>query len=156
VFLDQEPLKLKVRDFGRIVADCEQIADMYMFTVLPPIPTTGVSIDDVSALANRVRDQMLTTLREISVTVPSSKMDKSPVTENPPDAALADPGTTTTSIPSEPAFRVETPTQTAAVPTPTEMETASTTSSQVLKKDGSENGTETEEDEGMVLVGHPK
>jgi len=124
--------------------------------VLPPIPTTGVSIDDVSALANRVRDQMLTTLREISVTVPSSKMDKSPVTENPPDAALADPGTTTTSIPSEPAFRVETPTQTAAVPTPTEMETASTTSSQVLKKDGSENGTETEEDEGMVLVGHPK
>jgi len=111
--------------------------------VLPPIPTAGLSIEDVSALATRVRDQMLTTLREISVTVPS---EKPPLTEVLGDAASTE-GTPTPTIPSEPTHRVE----------PSEpVDVASTTSSRVLQKDGSENGTETEEDEGMVLVGHPK
>lgn len=127
-----------------------------MVTVLPPIPTTGVTIDEVSALATRVRDQMLNTLREISVAVPSEGSHKSPVTESLGDTTPADQGTPTPTIPiaipSE--ARVEEPSQTAAQPSPPEP--ASATASQVLRKEGSENGTETEEDEGMVLVGHPK
>jgi len=125
------------------IADCEANTNLHMVTVLPPIPTAGLSIEDVSALATRVRDQMLTTLREISVTVPS---EKPPLTEVLGDAASTE-GTPTPTIPSEPTHRVE----------PSEpVDVASTTSSRVLQKDGSENGTETEEDEGMVLVGHPK
>ncbi|KIM76414.1 hypothetical protein PILCRDRAFT_797663 [Piloderma croceum F 1598] len=111
--------------------------------VLPPISTAGLSIEDVSALATRVRDQMLATLREISVTVPS---EKPPLTEVLGDAASTE-GPPTPTIPSEPTRRVE-----ESEPA----DVASTTSSRVLQKDGSENGTETEEDEGMVLVGHPK
>jgi lysophosphatidate acyltransferase len=130
------------------------IPNVYMATVLPPIPTTGVTIDEVSALATRVRDQMLTTLREISVAVPS---EGSPVTESLiGDTTPADQGTPTPTIPiaipSE--ARIEEPSQIAVPPSPPEP--ASATASQVLRKDGSENGTETEEDEGMVLVGHPK
>jgi len=113
--------------------------------VLPPIPTTDVSVDQVSALAARVRDQMLMTLREISVAVPSRESEEPPVTES---LGETDQGTPTPTIPSEPAR------QTAAPLLPTE--STSTTASQVLIKDGSENGTETEEEEGMVLVGHPK
>lgn len=37
--------------------------------VLPPIPTTGLTMADVSELAARVRNQMLDTLREISAKV---------------------------------------------------------------------------------------
>jgi lysophosphatidate acyltransferase len=119
-----------------------------MITVLPPIPTIDVPVDDVSALAARVRDQMLTTLREISVTVPSKEIEKSPVTESPGDAVSAEQGTPTPTIPSESISSIES--------TPSQSEMASTTVSQVLSKDGSENGTETEEEEGMVMVGHPK
>lgn len=137
------------------LASCEtrQGADIDLFTVLPPVPTVGVTVDQVSVLAARVRDQMLTTLREISVIVPSEGEVKSAVTESPRETALADLHTPSPTIPSEPAFRGEADLPTAAPP---EMEAASTTTSQVLNIDGSENGTETEEDEGMVLVGHPK
>jgi hypothetical protein len=146
VFSELELSKLKVRNLGfwfRTIADCEANANVHTVTVLPPIPTAGLSIEDVSALSTRVRDQMLTTLREISVTVPS---EKPPLTEVLGDAASTE-GTPTPTIPSEPTLRDEDS-------EPADM--ASATSSRVLQKDGSENGTETEEDEGMVLVGHPK
>jgi len=112
--------------------------------VLPPVPTTGLTIDEVSALTTRVRDQMLATLREISVTVPLKESQELRVTGSLGDTTPVDQGTPTPTIPVEPT------------PTASPTESASTTASQVLRKDGSENGTETEEDEGMVLVGHPK
>jgi len=115
---------------------------MFIWSVLPPIPTAGLSIDEVSALATSVRDQMLTTLREISVTVPSEKVP----TEGLGDAASTE-GTPTPTIPIERTLPVE-----SSWPT----DAASTASSRILQKEESENGTETEEDEGMVLVGHPK
>jgi lysophosphatidate acyltransferase len=156
VFLEPEPSRLKVRELDlfwyRTVADCKAIANVCMVLVLAPIPTTGITIDEVSALAARVRDQMLTTLREISVTVPARESEKSAVTESLGDAASADLGTPTPTIPGESAPQAELPTETAVPPSPT----ASTIASQVLSKDGSENGTETEEEEGMVLVGRPK
>jgi len=117
--------------------------------VLPPISTTGLTTDEVSALATRVRDQMLTTLRGISINVPWRGVEKSLVTDSADDPAIADQGTPSPSIPSE------MPTEATVPPSPTDIEAPSTDGSQILK-DGSENGTETEEDDGMVLVGHPK
>jgi len=150
-------IKLKgAQMFERCTSQVVRVLTYYVFTVLPPVPTVGVTVDEVSALAARVRDQMLSTLREISVIVPCKEEVKSAVMENPRETALADPRIPSPTIPSEPAFRGATELQTAAPPTATEMEAASTTASQVLTVDGSENGTETEEDEGMVLVGHPK
>lgn len=124
--------------------------------VLPPVPTTDVttSSEDVSALATRVRDQMLAALREISVKVPSDVANKSPdPTTNPSFSAPANQGASSPDRTNE-ATEVPSP-----APVPSFSEVSSPAASQVLKKDGSENGTEggteTEEDEGMVLVGRP-
>jgi lysophosphatidate acyltransferase len=118
--------------------------------ILPPVPTTDLTADAVSALADRVRDQMLTTLREISIRVPSSELEQSPGPAEP-DSGLADRATPTP-FTSGDVSGVEVPNE---VVTPPKYETVSTTVSQ-LPKEGSENGTETEEDEGMVLVGRPQ
>jgi lysophosphatidate acyltransferase len=122
--------------------------------ILPPVPTAGLTADEVSALTIRVRDQMLTTLRGISVQVPSSKSEQSPDPAER-DSGLADQGTPTPNsiAPGDDASGVNLPSETV---TPSKFETASTTVSQLPKKEGSENGTETEEDEGMVLVGRPR
>lgn len=107
------------------------------FTVLPPVATTGLTAEDITPFSNRLRDQMLTTLREISVKVPTNESgDKSDDRRTPTPRAP--------SVPTEAGPRNE------GVPS-----IATITSSQTLKKEGSETGTETEEDEGMVLVGRP-
>lgn len=98
---------------------------------------------------------MLTTLRQISVKYPSSKPRK-PADRSKSQAAdlrPADQGTPTPSAPGEVASGVEIP-KDATVHHP-KSDSGSTTSSQNFKQEGSENGTETEEDEGMVLVGRP-
>lgn len=97
---------------------------------------------------------MLTTLREISVRVPSRQPDKSPDSvESPRDPDPTDQGTPTLSAPNESVTEVEAQSGTT---TPSQSETSSTTPSQFTGREGSENGTETEEDEGMVLVGRPQ
>ncbi|RPD66862.1 1-acylglycerol-3-phosphate O [Lentinus tigrinus ALCF2SS1-7] len=122
--------------------------------VLPPIPTTGLTAADVPALAVRVHDMMVEALREISVPPP-------PGMEPKPSQPAATPSTLT----------VAPPTPAPAAPTPKEPEQPRTesrastntsensvTSSPVLshsRMEGSEYGTETEEDDGMVLVGRP-
>jgi lysophosphatidate acyltransferase len=149
VYLEQELSRLKVTPIFKSHVFEKRSFDVYVFTVLPPISTTGLTTDEVSALATRVRDQMLTTLRGISINVPWRGVEKSLVTDSADDAAIADRSTPSPSIPSE------MPTEATVPPSPTDIEAPSTDGSQILK-DGSENGTETEEDDGMVLVGHPK
>ena len=43
-------------------------------TVLPPIPTDGMSATDVHQLVDTVRDQMLTTLKQISTASPEARV----------------------------------------------------------------------------------
>jgi len=119
--------------------------------ILPPVQTTDLTADEVSALTDRVRGQMLAALREISIRVPSSELEQSsdPAEQ---DSAFADRTTPTPFASGEVTSGVEVPNE---VVTPPKYETISTTVSQ-LPKEGSENGTETEEDEGMVLVGRPQ
>ncbi|EGN92026.1 hypothetical protein SERLA73DRAFT_191660 [Serpula lacrymans var. lacrymans S7.3] len=127
--------------------------------VLPPIPTSGLTMEDVTELAARVRDQMLAALREISIDVSSGvQQDES-----------ADQTGTSSDLPaveqpeSGPSTVAEGVSGVADSPIVSEErdEEAKTNTPQFgdarsLRKEGSEHGTETDEDEGMVLVGRPK
>lgn len=111
--------------------------------VLPPIPTTGLTASDVNALSIRVREVMLEALREISVpgSSPAAAPEKTPATKPAPDVAPA-------ALPQ------------SAVPQSRSESRASTHASEdnsppSSRHEGSEAGVETEEDEGMVLVGRP-
>lgn len=124
--------------------------------VLPPISTTGLSAADVPELANRVRDQMLAVLREISVKVPSGSSQKTEDTSRD----YPEPAPEESAVPIfDPSERVS-PTH---VPEPileasngsSASIASSSTSSHNWKSEASENGAETEEDEGMILVGRP-
>ncbi|KAH7931334.1 acyltransferase-domain-containing protein [Leucogyrophana mollusca] len=117
--------------------------------VLPPISTSGLTASDIPELATRVREQMLETLRDISVKVAVNEEVKAAEipetqTESPPPAEEADPGPSTTNEihPEVP----ETPSDES------NSEAASVKGPRSLKQEGSEYGTETD-DEGMVLVG---
>ena len=126
------------------------------FLVLPAISTTGLTAQDVGPLSTRLRDLMLKTLEEISSAVPSSA--------NTSDSKSAPSTTPEAQIPL------------ATIPTPTESDPSSTPTNESRSESrastyasdfppgspalsrfgGSENGVETEEDEGMVLVGRPQ
>ncbi|KAF9644501.1 1-acylglycerol-3-phosphate O [Thelephora ganbajun] len=118
--------------------------------VLPPISTTGLTVADVGDLATRTREQMLEALRDIS-----EPLDSQP---QPP------PKKDTVSVPQTGDIREQTPTpnlpsiDTTPVEHSRESDTEaepSTPSVSSSRRGGSENGVETEEDEGMVLVGRP-
>ena len=135
--------------------------------VLPPIPTAGLTIDDIPELVTRVRDQMLVALREISRAGPAPSADdktaqlsvgpapeKSPLPSPPPEEA------------PKPVEGVPKP----VVPLPTTVVAAESASGErrpvplahardnsSAESAPSENGSNgTEEDEGMVLVGRPE
>ncbi|KAG6919740.1 hypothetical protein DXG01_001574 [Tephrocybe rancida] len=99
--------------------------------VLPPIPTVGLTTADIPELSTRVRDQMLNTLREISV-VPAGSKSKS---EDKASSSGTDSGSG------------------ATVDTTINVDAGK--SSVSLVSLASENSAETEEDEGMILVGRP-
>ncbi|KAH7916801.1 hypothetical protein BJ138DRAFT_995221 [Hygrophoropsis aurantiaca] len=117
--------------------------------ILPPIPTSGITPSDIPELASRIREQMLVTLRDISVKVASN--EDIPATESPetqPESltrvqeADGGPSATDESLPGA----SETPSDES------NNEAASVSGSRILKQEGSEYGTETD-DEGMVVVG---
>ncbi|KAF4619644.1 hypothetical protein D9613_004947 [Agrocybe pediades] len=136
--------------------------------VLPPIGTKGLAITEVGPLANRVRDQMLVALRDLSRKVPSEKdsdastgADPQQSTSKSRDAAeskFTEPGAAAlepvaallSSGPSSPSVEALLGTKTAS-----SSSISSSSVSELRKTASSEAGTETEEDEGMVLVGRP-
>jgi lysophosphatidate acyltransferase len=141
---------LKVR--GTKSPESEWLIANSSYVVLPPIPTTNIAVADVPSLAVRVHDQMLSTLREISVEVPPRLPEKDGFPSEPiPLAPIAtDAPPTPTSDEPQPE-----PSPSASATQETGGDTSSEAGSMIRKSEGSENGTETEEDEGMVLVGHP-
>ena len=128
------------------------------FLVLPAISTTGLTAQDVGPLSTRLRDLMLKTMEEISSAVPSSA--------NTSDSKSAAPSTTPEQA-QIPLATIPTPTESDPSSTPTN-ESRSESRASTYASDfppgspalsrfgGSENGVETEEDEGMVLVGRPQ
>jgi len=119
--------------------------------VLPPIPTIGLTASDVPALAARVHDQMLETLREISG-VPSGQREKSEETprDSPQENTLPP-----VDISSEGQLASNEKHLIMEANMGSSASVASSFSSSSLSKSISENGAETEEDEGMILVGRP-
>ncbi|THU91903.1 1-acylglycerol-3-phosphate O-acyltransferase [Dendrothele bispora CBS 962.96] len=124
--------------------------------VLPPVPTDGLTAKDVPALIERVRGQMLDNLRDISVKVDSDEPGKS--TQN-----ISSTQEATEPAPSFPAVAsvgsslpppdLSSPFSEARSDSKDSLSSSPTSSRR--PSEPSENGTETEEDEGMVLVGRP-
>ncbi|KII94613.1 hypothetical protein PLICRDRAFT_96444 [Plicaturopsis crispa FD-325 SS-3] len=113
--------------------------------VLPPISTTGLTSSDVSELSVRVREQMLDTLRDISVKVPSPsspKRGESPALTPAPPAASADRSTPAPPSSTPDAHK-------------TESEASSSDASAGKRIEGSENGADTEDEGSFIYVGHP-
>jgi len=123
--------------------------------VLPPIATEGLTASDVGALSARIRESMVETLHEISVPTPSPS-DKSPQSEKPITLAEIREQQGANVLPSlqeipsvsQPESRSESRASTNVSEEPS--------SPALSRMADSENGVETEEDEGMVLVGRPK
>lgn len=115
--------------------------------VLPPISTTGLSAADVGTLSARVRDQMLDALRDLSGKLHPKQSEGQDGPDAPPDSTIS---TTLSVIGNDPesleamAAGVEGSSSSLA--------SFSTSSS---RRRASEAGTETEEEEGMILVGRP-
>lgn len=115
------------------------------FAVLPPVATAGLTASDVPELISTVREQMLEALRGISGPFDSNSEEEEVNIDKPvqksfnskqsvPELEGREDDYTTTGKPVAPSIAVGT--------------------NQVDKMEGeSDKGADTEEDEGMVLVG---
>jgi lysophosphatidate acyltransferase len=126
-------------------------------SVLPPVSTEGLTSSDVTELAASVRGQMLHTLREISVKVPSGEPpseseDKTPTPaimepSLPSSASISSMSGTLPSIGTEEANEGG---------NGGDSESHSVSGSDFsLRRESSGAGTETEEEEGMVIIERP-
>ncbi|KAF9478391.1 1-acylglycerol-3-phosphate O [Pholiota conissans] len=135
--------------------------------VLPPVTTTGFTVADVGLLSTRVREQMFTTLVEISphaakkttVTSSSSQSTTSAAAEaeSKKSATQASGPLEATAALVAPTFGGPTESLDNELEASTSSVASSVSSSPVVGRRnlGSSEGGETEEDEGMVLVGRP-
>ncbi|KAF6762066.1 1-acylglycerol-3-phosphate O-acyltransferase [Ephemerocybe angulata] len=114
--------------------------------VLPPIPTVGLTSADIGQLAISVREQMVETLHEISshATPPSAKKEPTPVPQ--PQVAFSE----------KPPASPTPSSQSSALGVSASTTSLASSTSTVSTRRSSENGAETEEDEGMILVGRPE
>ncbi|KAI5123380.1 hypothetical protein M0805_006088 [Coniferiporia weirii] len=122
--------------------------------ILPPVPTVGLTASDVGELAARVREQMLEALHEISGTlpdVPSSPNVEESVVE-PPVPLQQVTGGIPDELPQTEENESNREDASPSVPVPLEVDTRMPAHP---RRDGSDKGPETEEDEGMVLVDRP-
>lgn len=126
--------------------------------MLPPVPTEGLTAADVGDLAVRIRGQMLQVLREISdpnaPAPPAIPAESFSVTRTEKDASVETPSILkeTTPVPST-SFGDMT------VPQPRDVsEERPQTPYSEITSEGSIRRSEndTEEEEGMVLVGRPR
>ena len=135
---------------------CTKIAYKREFTVLRPIATTGLTAADVGTLAASVRDQMLDTLRDISTKLePEDSQGKSASrdpSESGPQIESTISTTLTPGIGNE-LESLESLKTTADVTGSFSSLASSSTSYRRKTLDANDTGAETEEDDGMILVG---
>ncbi|PPQ92732.1 hypothetical protein CVT25_015699 [Psilocybe cyanescens] len=126
--------------------------------VLPPILTTGLAASDAGKLSTHVRDVMLEALRDISSSVPSKKDASAP--EKPTSQDPNTPESRSGPLESAADTIVAASEQTESLisknsGSSSSIASSSNSASDRRKANLSEAGTETEEDEGMILVGRP-
>jgi lysophosphatidate acyltransferase len=127
--------------------------------VLPPISTDSLTVTDVPELTTRVRNQMLDALRDISINVEAKQASEQPrdsQTTTIPKGSEPDPlsfssGSTDEGVPDNDVSSE----QVQVLDARTSSMASLGSSDSNHRSEPSENGTETEEDEGMVLVGRP-
>ncbi|KAG5648718.1 hypothetical protein DXG03_000065 [Asterophora parasitica] len=121
--------------------------------VLPPVSTAGLTAADIPALTTLVRDQMLDTLREISI-VPSKEAQNKYKEKEAWRASAA----TAASTKKDKAEPIPDPQETSPNASDPSLQTGTSSASLASTfsaSELSEKGAETEEDEGMILVGRP-
>lgn len=123
-------------------------------TVLPPIPTIGLTKDDVTQLAVTVREQMLAALHEISGTQPVETKSPPSAPESTPDS-VSNPPTADPTSESPERIEIRELKKEGTDIVPLSIDTESVVAAAAHKHEGSDKGPETEEDEGMVLVDRP-
>lgn len=111
--------------------------------VLRPISTTGLTAADVGTLADRVRNQMLDTLHDISAKLEPQKKSASEQIESTTSTALT-PGI---------GIELESHETIPGVTGSFSSLASSLASSHRKTLDANETGAETEEDDGMIIVG---
>lgn len=148
--MTRELLRLEVLFFNFSSRDRTELTFVY-WTVLPPIPTIGLTASDIPGLATRVRNQMLEALHEISIVPPGQPERKSEVEISPPGLAPI----VEEEVKVSPYVNQERSMSSDRNLEPTSGSSTSIASSFNSSAVISEKGTETEEDEGMILVGRP-
>jgi len=127
--------------------------------VLPPVPTEGLTAADVGDLAARIREQMLQVLREISdpnaPSPPAVSAESFSVSRTEKDTPVEAPSILkeTTPVPSTSFGDI-----TVSHPRDVSEERPATPYSEITSEGSSIRRSEndTEEEEGMVLVGRPR
>lgn len=137
-----------------------QTVNKRKFTVLRPISTTGLTAADVGTLADRVRNQMLDALRDISVKLESKDFHKNFRQEQVASRDSSESGpqlesTNLTTLTSGTGIELESIETIPDVTGSCSSSASSLTSSHRRTLDAHETGAETEEDDGMILVGRP-
>lgn len=110
--------------------------------MLPPVSTTGLVSADVGALTERVRDQMLEVLLDLSNEPAPSK------TAEPKETTFPVPLPLQTPVQTTPEIKVDSATEVIVPP----KASPSIPSHVVAPSESSENGTD---DDDMVIVGRP-
>lgn len=139
--------------------DC-QTANKREFTVLRPISTTGLTAADVGTLADRVRNQMLDTLRDISAKLESKDFHKNLRQERVASRDSSESGpqlesTNLNTLASGTGIELESIETIPDVTGSFSSLASSLTSLHRRTLDAHETGAETEEDDGVILVRRP-
>ncbi|KZW04161.1 1-acylglycerol-3-phosphate O [Exidia glandulosa HHB12029] len=116
--------------------------------VLPPIPTAGLGPDDVGELSERTRNIMLEALRDIS-RGPSARL------EHPPQEKVQEALGSPTPEPQPASEPAHVPMPSASDSSVSELGVSSVRQRTISTASSRDAGADTEEDEGMVLVGRP-
>ncbi|KAH9482335.1 1-acyl-sn-glycerol-3-phosphate acyltransferase [Psilocybe cubensis] len=125
--------------------------------VLPPISTEGLNASDIGKFSTHVREVMLEALRDISPKVSAEKetLESQKPTTQDPKLAKSHGGPLESAAVSIIAVSEHTEDLVTKKSNSSSSIASSLTSSERRKANMSEAGTETEEDEGMILVGRP-
>ena len=124
------------------------------FTVLRPISTADLSTADVGTLASRVRDQMLDTLRDLFAKLDSKDSHQNLRQEG---GASHDSGPIESTVSSSGiGIELDSLETIPDIAGSSSSLASSLASSHQRTRDANETGAETEEDDGMILVGRPQ
>ena len=139
------------------MACLDQTANKREFTVLRPISTSDLSTADVGTLATRVRNQMLDTIRDLFAKLDSEQPEDSRQNLRQEESVSrnSQAGPISTTLSPDIGIDLES-LETIPDITGSSSSLASSASSHQRTRDANETGAETEEDDGMILVGRPQ